>query len=398
MKLFGSKHDPEQQARDAIRRKKWRKAIAFYESRLADHDRDYAKWNVLGDLHMHQRSRAQAVEAWRRALEGYALEGLHENVLGIARKLLRRMPEETDVHLVAAEAYLGLDYYADCFAEIRSYLKLAKHRSENDLRAILRKLLEAPIQHSHLLDELKILWEESGIEDIELQQQLEAYLAERQQIAAVHHPASAAENNASAAEFETPLAAQKPEQHTDGLLDLNAYESAGGGGELDSGEAPWRTAADFADRSTPFGENFDAPPRAEPASASSGEGKDHYDLGMVYKEMRLWDAAIQELEQARSDRGLRLRSSIALAECLQESHDLQRALAILDEARQSGDGNPDEVLGLRYRLGVIHELLGNIAQALEHFEAVHARNPAMGDVEARLKELRGQIDQSTADE
>ena len=40
--LFGDKRDPEQQARDAIRRKKWALAIAHYEKKLHENERDFA--------------------------------------------------------------------------------------------------------------------------------------------------------------------------------------------------------------------------------------------------------------------------------------------------------------------------------------------------------------------
>ena len=125
-------------------------------------------WNLLGDLHISNKARGQAVECWRRALEGYALEGLYENVLGIAGKILRRTPDEEEVHLLLAEAYLGLEYHADCLTALRSYLKLSKRRSEPEMRALFKKILESPIHHLHLLEELNSIFKEAAVEDYEL--------------------------------------------------------------------------------------------------------------------------------------------------------------------------------------------------------------------------------------
>lgn len=397
--LFGVKRDPEQHARQAIRRKKWKQAIAYYESRLAVQDRNYGLWNILGDLHMQNGARLQAAEAWRRALEGYALEGLHENVIGIARKLLRRMPEEDDVHLLVAEAYLGLEYHADCFSALRGYLKLSKRRSENDLRAMFRKLLETPITHAHLLDELKNLWSAAEIEDYELQQQIDAFIAAGLQTVEAHSMARA--ESAAHREVETPgqESSAVRDVHHDGLLGLSGIdESAGGNNDAEAGSSPWSMDYTAGGESTPYHAGFQTPPPQPAAQSAPGDGKDHYDLGMVYKEMKLWDAAITELEMARADRSLRLRSTIALAECLQESHDLQRALALLEEARAAGDSSPEEALGLSYRLGVIHELLGNLDKALDYFESVFEKNSAMGDVAARVVDLRSHFSNASAGE
>ena len=184
MNIFSGTKDPERQARLAIRRRKWGQAIAYYEGRLQANERDFALWNLLGDLHMNNGARAQAVEAWRRALEGYALEGLHENVLGIARKVLRRAPQESDVYLLVADACLGLEYQADCLAALRSYLKLTKQRSEADLRALFKKLLDASLRHVHLLEEMGAIYRDSGIDDPELAARVANYIDQHASVAA----------------------------------------------------------------------------------------------------------------------------------------------------------------------------------------------------------------------
>ena len=107
--------------------------------------------------------------------------------------------------------------------------------------------------------------------------------------------------------------------------------------------------------------------------------------------MKLWDAAIAEFEQARRDSSVRTRSTLALAECLQETHDLQGALDLLEKELQNG-GPAHEKLGIVFQRGVIHELLGNLDEALSSFEQVQNENSSYGDVEIRVADLRNRLE------
>ncbi|MBI5059419.1 tetratricopeptide repeat protein [candidate division KSB1 bacterium] len=383
-KLFGATKQPELVARDAIRQKHWSKALAYYESKASSQERDYSLWNLVGDLHMSNKSRGQAIEAWRRALEGYVLEGLHENVLGIGRKMLRRAPEEEDVYLILAEAYLGLEYYADCLAQIRSYVKLAKQQSEQELRSSFKKILESDIRSPHLLEELASLYTDSKIEDVETQQRLTQYVESR--LANREY----AERSMPSAEATVETALESP-----AITRAKASEYSDYGGLNTLDETMSIGAEEFPGMSRGFGSagsdgmgfagSANGTDDSEPLPA--GDGKDHYDLGVVYREMKLWDAGISEFEQARRDPAIRLRASLALAECLQESGDLQGALTLLENEQQHDSGSPSEQMGLHYQLGVVHELVGNLDQALEQFELVRQQNASHEGAGQKVAEL-----------
>jgi tetratricopeptide (TPR) repeat protein len=388
-KLFAEKRDSGQQAREALRCRKWNKAVPYFEKRAQESDRDAGLWNTLGDVYLNAGSRAQAAEALRRALEIYALEGLHENVLGIARKILRRMPEHDDVYLLLAEAYLGLEYHADCLAAVRGYLKAAKQRSEPDLRALLKKIMSVPMKHHHLLEELKSIYKDTAIEDIELERQLDAFVAEMEkEIGSRERATPLTEVNAPG----TDVAANAQivsESH--GLIGLDGMPPLENVADDFGGYPSFRETSD-AD-APDFSAALEVP--ASEQQVPAGESKDHYDLGTVYKEMKLWDAAITEFEQARQDPALRFRATIALAECLQETHDLQGALELLESERQLTEASPHEHINVLMQIGAIHELLGNLNEALSHYQAVREQNASYGDVEERIAELRGRLDADT---
>ncbi len=394
-KLFGAKQTPEFNAREAIRQKKWAKAIEYYEAKARDSERDSALWNFVGDLHLNNGSRAQAIEAWRRAIDGYATEGMHENVVGISKKVLRSAPEEEDLHLQQATAFLGLEYPADCLASVRSYVKLARQKSESELRTMFRKILDSDMQHPHLLDELHSLYDDSGVDDIELKNRVMQYLESKQKRRGQD---SVSAKDSVSVGMTDDLSAPDDTPSTVSTTSSFGDSEAGGLFTLD---APDDGASEEAFRPRPTW-NAPAEPSSEPfkmpseeldnrwdtsSSIPEGEGKDHYELGAVYREMKLWDAAIREFDLARRDPSLRVRSALALAGCLQESGDLQGAYNLLESEKDTRFGSQSERIGLHYQLGIIHELLGNLDQALREFEYVQEQNSGHEDAGQRVQTL-----------
>ncbi len=385
IKWFGDKKDSEQEARTAIQQRKWSRAIAYYEKKVRG-ERDLATWNLLGDLYMNNQAREQAVDAWRRALQGYAADGLHENVLGIARKILRRVPDEDDVHLLLAESCMEMAYFADCLAAMRNYIRSARKISEAELRAMFKKVLTSNMHHPHLLDELHELYESSKVEDIELSRQLDEFILRQKSYAASEtpEPAEAVQVEEIA---ETPWQPAPPKHVDDGLQLLDV--------QPDDGDQPILHAPSFGSDSRQeapsvpdYSSNYDGLEHEDGPTLAPGDGKDHYDLGNVYREMKLWDAALAEFEQARRDPTLRIRATLALAECLQETSNLQGALDLLESESRTKTASPQEQLNLHFQLGVVNELLGNLDDALKHYQSVYSQNSQHAEAEERIQSLR----------
>jgi tetratricopeptide (TPR) repeat protein len=125
----------------------------------------------------------------------------------------------------------------------------------------------------------------------------------------------------------------------------------------------------------------------------SFDGKEHFDMGKIYKEMRLWDAAIAEFKTAATDPNWRAKSCIILSECYREKGDLTLAITQLkwalsteDELKEEGDK-----YDLHFELGLIYEKAGNWSEAKDQFQAVHRWNPEYNGVEKKLMELRKRL-------
>jgi tetratricopeptide (TPR) repeat protein len=117
----------------------------------------------------------------------------------------------------------------------------------------------------------------------------------------------------------------------------------------------------------------------------------HYNLGIAYKEMELYDEAIQEFRLTARDPKRALECADLVGLCYlakgqpeQAVQDLQAGLAIA--------GHPPEAYhDLRHDLGAAFEAQGDLARALEQFEILQAEGAGFHDVAARVQALRGQV-------
>jgi len=135
--------------------------------------------------------------------------------------------------------------------------------------------------------------------------------------------------------------------------------------------------------------------RARPAVVLENPVEDsdadtHFDLGLAYKEMGLYDEAIKAFDkvtggsrtrevQARMMIGLCHREQGNLSEAVHQFKAGLHAAAITDRERQT----------LYYEIGTTYESLGDPREALYYFEMVVKRDPNFLDVAARLERLRG---------
>lgn len=117
----------------------------------------------------------------------------------------------------------------------------------------------------------------------------------------------------------------------------------------------------------------------------------HYNLGIAYKEMELYDEAIQEFRLAARDAGRALACADLLGLCCLAKGD---AKAAIREFRAGLDvrGHPPEAYrSLRYDLGIAYETCEDLERALEAFETLQAEDARFRDVPARVESLRERI-------
>jgi tetratricopeptide (TPR) repeat protein len=153
-----------------------------------------------------------------------------------------------------------------------------------------------------------------------------------------------------------------------------------------------KAAAAAADQGAIPGDGAASPvPHAPVAKLSVSESADpstHGDLGIAYKQMGLYDAAIAEFRLLQADRTRAVFALTMIGECVEAKGELGEAVSKYKEALNQSQITPPESLELYYLLGSVFERLGDVREALYFFENLRKRDASFRDVVRRVAALK----------
>lgn len=154
-------------------------------------------------------------------------------------------------------------------------------------------------------------------------------------------------------------------------------------------------------------------PRSEPATEAPGEATEesleaifaefkrgvertltaadhetHYDLGIAYREMGLFEDAIAEFRIALESPERKLDCLHLLGLCARDSKRPRDAIAFFQQALSADELPMERRIGIGFDLGIAFEEAGDTAAALEAFDAVHEVSPEFPGLAERLDSLR----------
>lgn len=121
-----------------------------------------------------------------------------------------------------------------------------------------------------------------------------------------------------------------------------------------------------------------------------GDTETHFNLGIAYKEMGLYDDAIEEFNVSTADPGRRVDSISLQGACYKEKGDFDAAERVLTDGALTSEPGSESFCILMYELGSLFESAGKSDAALEVFEKVKAANPVFRDVLERISLLKGE--------
>ena len=128
----------------------------------------------------------------------------------------------------------------------------------------------------------------------------------------------------------------------------------------------------------------DEPAQAE-APASAPDYEAHFTLGIAYKNMGLYEDAMDEFHVSKSADSFYLDSCLMTALCLKDQHAYGQAIrgleTVLSDLRCQGAKGQ----AIRYELGLLYEAESQWEQAVSTYELI----PLFHDVPQRLESLRG---------
>jgi tetratricopeptide (TPR) repeat protein len=127
------------------------------------------------------------------------------------------------------------------------------------------------------------------------------------------------------------------------------------------------------------------------SSLDGSDAQSHYDLGVAFKEMGLYDEAINEFHQAAGDPTRRVECLTLQAACLRERGDLDAAEGVLN-ALMKPELSLEDTCAVKYELALVLETQGHNERASALMAEIDAVNAGFRDVHARLKNADGSLD------
>jgi tetratricopeptide (TPR) repeat protein len=126
-------------------------------------------------------------------------------------------------------------------------------------------------------------------------------------------------------------------------------------------------------------------------SIGEGDYHSHYDLGVAYKGMGLYQEAIEEFEIASKDEDLRLKAYEMIGSCFLERDKIDGALRILNEGLKIGNRPSREYFGIHFLIGKCYESQENLTQALRSYMDAYNIDKTVPDLIKKINFLKNKI-------
>lgn len=120
----------------------------------------------------------------------------------------------------------------------------------------------------------------------------------------------------------------------------------------------------------------------------------HYNLGIAYKDMELYDEALEQFRLAAKDPAYRVQSASLAGLCYLTLGQAERAVGELNQGLSATEGGTEERWAVLYDLATAYEALGDTMKAFEALQAIHEEAPRFRDVRVRVRDLRERLDAS----
>ena len=304
------------------------------------------------------------------AAQKYILKGQSKKAVKELQKLVEATPRDSRLRLKLGDLYLKNGENENA---LREFLKVAELYEEEDLNlraiSIYKKILSVNPNYVEALHRIGKLYMSEGLEGSAkncYQTILKIKPDDEEALSALErfnhdHPSGEGQKPAPLKEPALPQQRQPPQHKTTSI------------------PPPGRAV-------------FPLPPEKgkEEAPPSNQDSETHYHLGIAYKEMELFDYAINEFEAASEDPSISFDCYIMLGTCHMERGDYAKAIDYYKQASKI-EGLPDDKLArLHFNLGLAYEASGMTSEALDTFNLVLKLDRSFAEAGERIKKLQVQ--------
>ncbi|MDT8318763.1 MAG: tetratricopeptide repeat protein, partial [bacterium] len=169
------------------------------------------------------------------------------------------------------------------------------------------------------------------------------------------------------------------------FFDLSAELSA----EI-SEKLPAEASASTGDSPLGFDDLFDSFKAGVATQVSEGDSDTHYNLGIAYKEMGLFNDAIEEFKLAMKDPAKKFDSYSMLGLCCLDHGMTEDAIEYFKIGLDSEGITRQAEISLNYELGLAYKKAGMMAEALSALGNVYSGDKSFRDIDREYTELKAQ--------
>lgn len=126
-------------------------------------------------------------------------------------------------------------------------------------------------------------------------------------------------------------------------------------------------------------------------SIGEGDYRSHYDLGVAYKGMGLYQEAMEEFDIAARDINLKLKAYESIASCLLERGKTDDAIKILNDGLRVANRPAREYFGIYFLLGSCYEEQKNLPMALKAYMNAYNMDKTVTDLTKKINELKVKV-------
>ncbi len=117
----------------------------------------------------------------------------------------------------------------------------------------------------------------------------------------------------------------------------------------------------------------------------------HYNLGLAYRDLELYEKAIEEFRLAAKDAAHRIRCASLIGLCYLAKGEPEQSVQEFLKGLAVAQRGTEERWAILYDLGTAYEAFGDLRKALETLTTIHSEAPKFRDIRVRIRDVRARI-------
>jgi len=170
------------------------------------------------------------------------------------------------------------------------------------------------------------------------------------------------------------------------LLKKKSQESQAEGEDI-SGDSKGEGGGQSALDRLEFSDLFETFKESIQGQVAQDDSDTHYNLGIAYREMELFEDAVEEFRLAGQNPALQNDSYFMMGNCFRELGRLEDAMEMYSKALTSPGLDQEQACAIRYEKALTLGEAGRKQEALDLFTEIKEINPEYRDIEEKIQEL-----------